>query len=975
MEERERSTSGPAEPPSSAVDSDLGDRLLKGRIYEQLFPSVPAPSRRLGRFTLLRELGRGGMGVVFAAYDEQLDRRVAIKLLHADASRDEAARGRLLREAQALARLSHPNVVQVHESGVLDDRVCLVMEFVPGQTLRAWLDDVAPQGRDRWRAVLEVMVAAGEGLAAAHEAGLLHRDFKPDNVLVGDDRRVRVADFGLAAEGGQDTTDDGHRRASPTSDTEGQTPRPLERLTRTGAAVGTAVYMPLEQLHDQPLDARSDQFSFCVTLYEALFGERPFAAPSRAALIASLDNGEPRVPTGASTVPRWLRRVLWRGLSKDPAQRFDGMPALLSALTRPLRTRRLGLISATVLVAVGVGLGAGLTRGQPSAVAPPEPCLESGRAMDETWSDRARSKVREALTPAAARFTTAALDEWAEGWRDTSRTACEQVHVEQTASTESLDRRGRCLDEHRHRLASVLRVLEMQAPTGPTVVSALAVLDDPADCLLDQADPLAGLDEEQRRLHRQLSDRLVELDLVQSGRSVAARRAQVLEVYEQAKVRELGVVQAEAAYFLGRLAALSADLRDTQRWLGEAIDRSEALGLDPLRTRAWLLSAETSLFLELQPSRAEWIWQRVEGQAERLPHPHVQHAQVAMSAARIDLEGGRLDRAEEQLRRAHRELEPLGRTASRHRATALSLQALVADRKGQRDLAVELTRKARQLELLDPTAPHGGAMMGTERFQEGMALLQNGDLDGARTTLTKARHELERELPGSRRLAQTLVALSAVSDAVGEFEAARHHAEAADVIIRRLGGATDPERVEALSARGVAAFRQAHHDDAAQSFELALQIAESIPEPDATEVAFHAINLAEAEQARGRQRAAERLLQDAVATLEHQLGPEHPDLALPYKVRGAVGLAQGQLEPADHDLRRALTLYEQTNQSPVETAETRWLHVQVLEQLGRLDEARTAAQRTAAAYEALGPEMSPRLSTVKAWLDRQETRP
>jgi eukaryotic-like serine/threonine-protein kinase len=287
-------------------------------------------------------LGSGAMGVVLAARDPDLDRMVAIKLLKPDAFPAEQAaeaRERLLREARAMAKLSHPNVVAVHEVGVDGDQVFVAMEYVQGTTLTRWL-----QAEPRtWRQILVTFLQAARGLSAVHGAGLVHRDFKPDNVLIDARGVVRVSDFGLVG---------APRRASPPS---GGAAPALDGLTRTGAVMGTPIYMAPEQHAAGPTDPRTDQFSFCVALYEALYGRRPFAGNSYAELATSVLEGrlEPPPP---SDVPPWLAAVVSRGMSVDPAARFMHLDALIFTVNRelapPPARRRPGLIIALSVGAV-----------------------------------------------------------------------------------------------------------------------------------------------------------------------------------------------------------------------------------------------------------------------------------------------------------------------------------------------------------------------------------------------------------------------------------------------------------------------------------------------------------------------------------------------------------------------------------------------------------------------------------------------
>src|SRR5450432_3255863 len=292
----------------------------------------------IDRFVVLGLVGRGGMGEVYAAYDPELDRKVAIKLLRA---RSEAADGktRLLREAQAIAKLQHPNVVVVYDVGTYGDSVFIAMEFVEGRTVSGWLE----AGRRTRREILDVSLAAGRGLAAAHAAGLVHRDFKPDNVMVTNDGQVRVMDFGLARQVAEAAAEaraaaaslaaaadaraaEGVPRDQDHDDADADAPRPSAasasnkylsvKLTQSGAMLGTPAYMAPEQFAVAPTDARTDQFSYCVALYEALGGARPFAGETFLTLMTNVTTGAVTPPY--RPVPTWLRKVLLRGLATSP---------------------------------------------------------------------------------------------------------------------------------------------------------------------------------------------------------------------------------------------------------------------------------------------------------------------------------------------------------------------------------------------------------------------------------------------------------------------------------------------------------------------------------------------------------------------------------------------------------------------------------------------------------------------------------
>jgi len=282
---------------------------------------------RIHRFAVLRRLGAGGMGVVYAAYDEELDRKIAIKVVREDTHGGAQGRERMKREAQAMARLSHPNVVQVYEAGEFAGQVFVAMEFIKGQNLSEWL---AAEERS-WEETLEVFLQAGRGLAAAHRQGLVHRDFKPDNVLVDGDGRARVLDFGLArAEVGHrdDAADSAILRVGGT-----QGNVLSSELTMAGTVLGTPAFMSPEQHLGKPTDPRSDQFSFCVALYGALYHQAAFAGQTLMELTDSVTSGALRRPPADTKVPASVFEALAVGLATDPNDRHPSMDTLLGALS------------------------------------------------------------------------------------------------------------------------------------------------------------------------------------------------------------------------------------------------------------------------------------------------------------------------------------------------------------------------------------------------------------------------------------------------------------------------------------------------------------------------------------------------------------------------------------------------------------------------------------------------------------------
>lgn len=321
-----------AQPDDGAASEEMMLQRVLGGVLDE-----PAQPLTAGRYVLLEPVGRGGVGEVYAAYDPELDRRVAIKLVHAGASAWGDVQRRMQREAKAMARVRHPNVVAIHDVGRFRDEVFIAMELLEGQTLSAWL---RAETRD-WPALREVFVQAARGLAAVHDAGLVLRDFKPANVFVGRDGVVKVLDFGLA------------RAAADAGPAE---PAGLlsEELTMGGAIAGTPAYMAPEQIRGGTIDAAADQFAFCVALYEALWRERPFPGTDLAQRHRAIETQRLEPP---QTLPSPVRAAVLRGLAANPAERHPSMTALADAL-QPTPSRRTGTWLAVGLAAL---LSAGAT--------------------------------------------------------------------------------------------------------------------------------------------------------------------------------------------------------------------------------------------------------------------------------------------------------------------------------------------------------------------------------------------------------------------------------------------------------------------------------------------------------------------------------------------------------------------------------------------------------------------------------------
>ena len=435
-------------------EDGLDTLVMRGSLESKLFGARPA-ELSIGRFWVLERLGEGGMGVVYMVYDEQLDRRVALKLLKGDSSTQ--LRQRLQREARALAQLSHPNVVPVFEVGEHEGQLFIVLEYLKGETLRQWV------GAERRTAdaILDKYLQAGRGLAAAHAAGIVHRDFKPDNAIVGSSGRVRVVDFGLARK----DTEIVEPSPRPASDAPKSEPGHDTPLTETGSVVGTPAYMAPEQFAGSAVDHRTDQFAFCVSLWEALCDVRPFEGRTREQLAMRVAEGNPTPPPRDRPLPAGLRRALERGLLPDPDARWATMDELLDALQRHRSARGRWMRRAAIAVpVVGVAAAASWGRAEAPSV---DRCVDGPALIAEVWNEDRRATVGRALraievgyADATAERVDGLLAGYGEAWIAAHRDACESALITRSQSPTVMKQRMRCLDERKRRLDALIGVLE-----------------------------------------------------------------------------------------------------------------------------------------------------------------------------------------------------------------------------------------------------------------------------------------------------------------------------------------------------------------------------------------------------------------------------------------------------------------------------------------------------------------------------------
>lgn len=861
-----------------------------------------APGATLaGRYVILERLGAGGMGVVYAAYDRELDRRVALKLLHP--TEDPTARQRLLREAQAMARLTHPNVVTVHDVGEHGGRTFIAMEFVAGESLEAWLR----RGPHPWREVVARFLEAGRGLAAAHRAGLVHRDFKPANVLLGRDGRVRVADFGLARATALDedettlpldaTTAEALSGASPLS----------APITLPGAVVGTPRYMAPEQVLGGRADGRSDQFAFCVALYEALWGRHPYPAPTFAERVHRAAAGRVEPPP-ARGVPARLRRAVLRGLAARPEDRFESMEGLLDELAHdPAAARRRWLAGAAAgAAAAALVVGVVTYRARREAL-----CSGGPERLAAVWGPGRRARVEAGFAatglPGAAllaREAVAALDAAGDRWASRFTEVCRASRLRREVSPAVADRQMACLELRLAELDAMARLLEAPDEELATrAAEAVADLPDPATCAsaaeMVDLEPLPS-DPRRRAAVEAVRERLATADaLFAAGRFEAARRAAETLIREggsgyapvDAQIRlALGKSLVELGDAGAAEAALWAALVDAER--GGA-RRLAAAAADEL---AWLYGT-----VRVEPERA-LDWSRLaEARLGRLPGARKDLLETLQTRVSILQEAGRLDEALELERRVFSELERLAPDALElARAHARLADALFA--KGEYDEAV----------------PH---------YREAVALRRRALGD---------RHP---------EVAPTLVSLGAALSQLGRSHEALEPLREALAIEEAVFGQDSPRLAKVLNNLAFVYQDTGEPDLALATFDRALAIVRGSWGPDHPQAGILQINRAGLLRDAGRLREALAAAREAERIFRSALGPDHPNCAYAHNAAGTLLLDLGRPSEAVRELRRAIRIRERARSDVVERAETRFTLARALWELGSRPEAVREARR------------------------------
>lgn len=757
----------------------------------------------IGRYVVGDEVGGGAMGVVYAAWDPELDRRVALKVLREG--------GDARREAQAMARLAHPNVVTVHEVGVVDGRVFVAMELVAGKTLRAWMQE----GR-AWPEVCEVMLQVGRGLAAAHAAAVVHRDVKPDNVIVGEDGRARVGDFGLAR--GQPGTGTG---------------------TGTGTGIaGTPAYMAPEVLRGGVADARADQFSYAVTFFEALHGVRPGKATPR------------------RRVPGWLDAIVRRGLAARPEDRFPSVDAMVDAIVARRQVRRWRWAGAATAAAAASLATWILVRGAAPAAAPGPSCDLGAAEIAAVWGGDARGRVERGLAAVgttyagdtAARAVTA-IDAWAAEWARAEDAVCAATQAPDEHAT-----RSRCLDRRRDELAALIeRLAAADREVALRAVDAIAALPSPAECAVVAAgsgDPLPA-DPEARAHVDAVAGALATIHAANAvgdwrrARDDAARLVpDAVAAAHQPTLAEVHLAHA-AALRLGGDHAAAEEAGLESLWAAERGHDDAGVA------RAWIELAELAgerRDLAAADERAR----HAEAALARAGDPAPLVAALESLRGLIAYNRGRLDEAEAlftaALARDGADLaavrSSLGsvararglldealahqqaafaldreRLGEAHPAVARDLHNIAGVLRLEGDLAGALARYREALAIERAALGDAHAATGLTRNSIGLVLMAQDQLDDAEVEIAAARDILEAAAHGERAIAHHNLGL--IAQRRGDHRAALRHYDAALAIYRATIGEDAEAPVRLLLDRAVSERATGRRDEAIRNAKAA----------------------------------------------------------------------------------------------------------------------------------------------------------
>jgi len=796
---------------------------------------VLQPGARVGRYLVLEPLGHGGMGVLYVAHDPQLDRKVAIKLLRTavgSGASSSSGQVRLLREAQAMAQLSHPNVVPVYDVGEFGDGVFVAMELVPGGlTLDQW---VKQQPRP-WREVLQVFLAAGRGLVAAHAAGLMHRDFKPSNVLMGEDGRPRVTDFGLARS---------MRTAPPPVAVADDEPTPAvslsQPITLAGVMMGSPGYMAPEQYEGAEMSAATDQFAFCVSLYEALYGARPFTGKTLPELQWATSKGQVPPPPKGTPVPPWIHRILVRGLSPDPAQRHPSMAALLEALAHdPAVARRRWLAGGLALLTVGLVAGGGLWLNARQA----RVCRGAEQKLAGVWDDRVRRAAAAAFEGTGKPFARqawdgarAAMDAYAAQWVVARTEACEATRLRGELNERQLLLRLSCLDRRLDELAELGRAFS--SADGEVVVGAMNAVSRLSP--LQSCANMKGLEERRQPVPEQVA--LVDLlqqqlaqgrALTSAGRFAEARK-RIEPALAQSRALDLPTLRAEAEQALGTLELEAEHFPAAVAALGRAAAAAEEAGDDLAAARA-LASMVSAVGWRLErPDEARTLAALAQGIVARLGGDLLLTATLGEGVGDTEWQAG--NRAESL--RAYR--------------------AALAD-----------YEKVQGPESVDVARLHSSI---------GWVLTVQGELNAARAEFERSKAIREKLLGADHpALANTWNELSALEIELGDYPAAVASARR-ELEVSLLIGADSPAVFRARIGLSAALARGGKPEEALRAVKDGEAMMATLP--SVTDVAVTELVRIKVEALAAQQKLDEAVKagRAGLAEAERKLGAEHPDV-------------------------------------------------------------------------------------------------
>ncbi|WNG44843.1 serine/threonine protein kinase [Archangium minus] len=890
--------------------------------------SQPAPvlarGTAMGRYLVLDPIGLGGMGVVYSAYDPGLDRKVALKLLPPNGPHGASSpegRNRLQREARTLARLSHPNVVTVYDVGSEGEQVFVAMELVDGQTLRTWLS----AGSHSWQQVLHCFAEAGRGLVAAHAVGVVHRDFKPDNVLIGREGRVRVTDFGLArvTEVTPDTLATAEAGAAPGAN--GLT----HASSLSGTQAGTPRYMAPEQWRGATTGPWTDQFSFCVALWEALYGEHPFTGTSPAELKQEVTAGRLRAAPAQRHIPERIHAALVRGLQPEPSARHPSMEALLALLeSDPARRRRhiVALVGAGVLL-LGL-LGAGLAQWTYRSA---QLCAGGPARVQSAWGAATRERVRRGLlasgAPGAERtweLLTRSVDAYTSDWASMHREACEATRVRGEQSEQLLDRRMLCLDHALQRMSALARELEhaerATADKALDAVHALPALSECANAAALLEAPGLPQDASVRQQVLTLRGQLAELETLKELGHLkeALPRAEALTRASEAVAYP--PLQAEVLLLEGELRQLDEQIPQALERFHRAALRAEKGHEDSLATRAWTLLA-----LLYGTERKEFA------EAHRC----------------IDYAQAKLDRL------GHRDL--LLETA------LLGTRSGLADREGNYAEAVNLDQeRVKALEQqLGPDAP----ALASALYGLAASFYMQGRSDEAYAAIRRSLELYERHWgPETMKLATGLNLLAIIAKHRHQLPEAREAYERSLRIYARLSGEQSSRYAQTLSNLAALLDDLGEYEQALAAFQRAVDIERASKEKDSDSLANILTNMASVYRSLGRFEEALAVSNEALSLRTTKFGPRHVLVGVTLDSIGVSLMKLGRYTEALEHFRRELEIF--TASFPAEHPHVATAHYQVglaLAGLGRLSQARASLERALAIFERrpdLGPEQA-----------------